>query len=83
MREITLCLYVNGNSPTESEKLMMQKRKKITEALSLSRRDKNLCQKGRVDFKQRHAGFIYSIIGEDKLCGMWEDMVIGVCGIIF
>lgn len=43
MREITLCLFVDGNSPIESEKLMICKRKRISEALSLSRRDKNLC----------------------------------------
>lgn len=42
MREIALCLYVDGNSLIESEKLMMCKSKRISEALSLSRRD-DLC----------------------------------------
>ena len=41
VREIALCLYVDGNSPTESEKLLMYyRRERITGALPLSRRDR-------------------------------------------
>lgn len=51
MRKIALYLYVNGRSPVESEKLMIQKRKRITRALSLRRREREeLVSRKRVDF---------------------------------
>ena len=59
MRERMLRLYIDGNSPVESEKVVALKRKRITGALLLSsrERDKKNCQ-GGVDFRQRHAGLI-------------------------